>query len=246
VFPLIPAYIGYLGGSVVTEARTVVKGGGVAGATVNVAAARWLAFTHALMFVLGFTFVFTVLIGSMAGALSDLLRANRALLQWAMGIVLIIFGLNSMGILKIPFLDYTKRLDLRPAHNLGYLRSFIIGTAFAIGWTPCIGYWLGILISMALNGEPGQAFVPFLAYSIGLGLPFLVAGVAMGQVSGALKKLSRRSYSFRIGNYTLIDDVNIIALVSGIILVIMGLLIMTNTMAIFASFGLPFDLQPGT
>jgi cytochrome c-type biogenesis protein len=239
VLPLIPAYIGYLGGSVVANAR---RGGAAAAAAApNV---RWIALLHSLMFVLGFTFIFVVVVGSLAGALSELFRTQRQLIQWIMGLMLIVFGLNAMGMVKIPFLDYTRRLDIRPASNLGYVRSFLIGTGFAIGWTPCISYWLGILITLSLNGEPDRAFVPFLAYSIGLGLPFLAAGLAMGQISGWLKKITRKMYSVKIGKWTMIDHVNIVSLISGIFLVIMGLLIVTNSMAFLAQFGPAIDLAP--
>ncbi len=240
VLPLIPAYIGYLGGSVVTDARR----GGAAAATVSTANVRWIALLHSLMFVLGFTFIFVVVVGSLAGAVSELFRANRSLLQWVMGLVLIVFGLNAMGVIKIPFLDYTRRLDIRPASNLGYLRSFLIGIGFAIGWTPCISYWLGILITLALNGEPDKAFVPFLAYSIGLGIPFLVAGLAMGQIAGWLKKVTRKMYTVKVGNWKVVDHVNIVSLVSGVFLVLMGILIVTNSMAFLAQFGPAIDITP--
>lgn len=239
VLPLIPAYVGYLGGSVVTNARRTRAEAAMAPPNI-----RLIAMMHSLMFVLGFTFIFVVVVGSLAGAVSELFRAQRQLIQWVMGLLLIVFGLNAMGILKIPFLDYTRRLDIRPAQNLGYVRSFLIGMGFAIGWTPCISYWLGILITLSLNGEPGQAFVPFLAYSIGLGIPFLLAGLAMGQISGWLKKVTRKMYTFRIGNWTVIDHVNIVSLVSGVFLIIMGLLIVTNSMAFLAQWAPAFDLTP--
>jgi cytochrome c-type biogenesis protein len=242
VFPLVPAYIGYLSGSVVVSARSGATSGGTV--AISTATARWIAITHSLAFVLGFTVIFVVVFGSLAGALSELLRAHRAIIQQIMGIIVIIFGLNTIGIIRLQFLDYTRRLELHPSRNLGYARSFLIGTAFAIGWTPCIGYWLGIIISLAMNGQPDRAFLPFLAYSIGLGIPFLVAGMAMGQISSGLKRLTRRMYSFKLGNWTVIDQVNIVSLVSGIILIVMGLLIATNSMAFLAQFGPTIDLAP--
>jgi cytochrome c-type biogenesis protein len=239
VLPLIPAYIGYLGGSVVTSARR--GGAAAAAAPPNV---RLIAFLHSLAFVLGFTLIFVVVVGSLAGVVSELFKTQRQVIQWVMGIMLIVFGLNAMGMVKIPFLDYTRRLDIRPATNLGYLRSFLIGIGFAIGWSPCIGYWLGIIVTLSLSGRPDQAFMPFLAYSIGLGIPFLLAGLAMGQIAGWLKKITRKMYTVRIGNWTVIDHVNIVSLISGIFLVIMGLLIVTNSMAFLAQFGPAIDLAP--
>ncbi|HEX9987905.1 MAG TPA: cytochrome c biogenesis protein CcdA [Chloroflexia bacterium] len=239
VLPLVPAYIGYMGGSTVMSARAAVAGGNT---TASTAAARWTALSHALIFVLGFTIVFVVIIGGLAGAFSIVLKQNIRILQWIMGVLLIVFGLHMIGAINIPFLNYTRRLELRPASNLGYLRSFLIGMGFGIGWTPCIGPTLGIIFTLAINGQEGQAFLPAIAYSMGLGIPFILTALAMGQISAFLKKLTRRTYSLRIGNFTLIDEVNVVSLISGILLIAMGLLVITNSIAILARFGAPIDI----
>ena len=97
-------------------------------------------------------------------------------------------------------------------------------------------------MSMSYSGQEGQEFPLFLAYSLGLGIPFLIAGLAMGQISAGLKKLTRRMYSLKIGNWTLIDQVNIVSLVSGILVIAMGLLIATHRLTLLNQFTSPFNI----
>ena len=126
--------------------------------------------------------------------------------------------------------------------NLGYFRSFLIGLGFAIGWTPCVGPTLGLMFTLVLKNKQADAFPLFLAYSLGLGIPFLLAGFAMGQVSSALKKLTRRTYSLDLGSWKLVDRVDIVSLVGGLLLVVVGVLVFTNALTIlnqyFPSFGI--------
>jgi cytochrome c-type biogenesis protein len=236
VLPLVPAYIGYLGGSTVVQARTALAGDGTM--TVSTASARWTAVFHALIFVLGFTIIFVVVIGGVAGALSYALNENRRILQEIMGVLMVIFGLQMVGVINIPFLNYERRMadSMRPmpGGELGYLRSLAIGMAFAIGWTPCVGPILAGIFNLSLNGKPIEAFPLFIAYSLGLGIPFLLAALAMGQISTGLKRLTRRGYSLRIGKWTIIDQVNVVSLISGALLVAMGILIFTNSLTILA------------
>jgi cytochrome c-type biogenesis protein len=150
--------------------------------------------------------------------------------------MLVVFGLHMIGLINIPFLNYERRLGdkLRPASNLGYLRSFLIGLGFGLGWTPCIGPTLGLIFTMSLGGQQAEAVVPFLAYSIGLGIPFLLTALAMGRISGGLKRLTRRSYTVKIGGWTAIDRANVVSLVSGGLLVIMGFLIFFDWVTLIA------------
>jgi cytochrome c-type biogenesis protein len=232
VLPLVPAYIGYLGGSALPVARGVSNAGG-GQAMMTQTTARGIVLANALLFVLGFTIVFAM-IGNLAGALSTLLYENKRILQYIAGGMLFIFGLHMVGLIRIQFLDYTRRLDVRPAQNLGYVRSFLIGLGFGVGWTPCIGPTLGLIFTLALNGNTQDAFVPFVAYSLGLGVPFLITALAMGQISGVLKRLTRRSYTLKLGNWTVIDQVNIVSLVSGVLLILMGLLVFFNLVTLLA------------
>lgn len=241
VLPLVPAYIGYLSGSALQTARGVQPAGGGA-AAMSTGSARWVVMAHALLFVLGFSIVFIIVIGSMAGALSIFFRQNIRLIQQVMGVLLVVFGLHMVGAINIPFLNYTRRLELRPDSNLGYLRSFFIGLGFGLGWTPCIGPTLGLILTMSLNGQVGEAFLPAIAYSLGLGIPFMITALAMGQISAGLKRLTRRSFSLRIGKLTLINDVNIISLVSGLLLILMGILIFINALAMLAALAPNFGI----
>ena len=231
VLPLVPAYIGYLSGTAMATARAG-RPAADGTAAMSVATARWIVMAHAFLFVLGFTFVFVVVIGGLAGALSELLRTNKLLVAQVMGLLLVVFGFHMLGVINIPFLNYTRRLgdQVKPQANLGYLRSLLIGVGFGAGWTPCIGPTLGAIFTLALNGQEGQAFPLFLAYSLGLGIPFLLAGLAMGQISTALKKITRRMYSLKLGNWTVIDQVNVVSLVSGLLLIAMGLLVFTGSL----------------
>jgi cytochrome c-type biogenesis protein len=283
VLPLVPAYIGYLGGSVtrtapaprparvpvaasqapVMTAELSVAGAGSAtldrrptpasappssprparGPVMKAASSRWIVLVHAFVFVLGFTLVFAI-IGGLVGSLRDVLLGenpwlgitNRRLLQYIMGVLLTVFGLHMIGLINIPWLNYEKRLGdkLRPSTNLSYIRSFLIGLGFGLGWTPCIGPQLGLIFTMSLGGQQGQAILPFLAYSIGLGIPFMLTALAMGRISSFLKKLTRKSYSVRIGNWKAIDRVNIVSLVSGGLLVFMGILIFFDLVTLLA------------
>ncbi len=276
VLPLVPAYIGYLSGTAArspkmgmrtarTEDRpgtsasamhlTATMGPRASAATattmVRVSSSERLAVMgHAALFVLGFTLVFVIVIGGLAGAFSDLLRYNKSLVQHVMGVLLVVFGLHMIGAINIPFLNYTRRLGdtyRRPmdAHSKGsmsYFRSLLIGIGFGAGWTPCIGPTLGAIFTLALNGKEGEAFPLFLAYSLGLGIPFMLTALAMGQISAGLKKLTRRMYSLKLGRWTVIDQVNIVSLVSGALIIVMGLLVFTNALTIlnrfFPTFGI--------
>jgi cytochrome c-type biogenesis protein len=197
---------------------------------------------HALLFVLGFSFVFVVVIGGLAGALSELLQENRDVIRNVMGVMLIVFGLHMLGVINIPFLNYTRRLEVKPSSNFGYLRSLLIGVGFGAGWTPCIGPTLGLIFTLAVNGDQAAAFPLFLAYSLGMGVPFLLAALAMGQVTAGLKKLTRRMFSLKMGSWTVIDQVNIVSLVSGGLLVIMGILILANMLTWLNQFAPTFGI----
>ncbi len=254
VLPLVPAYIGYMSGSTLAAvggdsvgmsnagAMAVPTGSPATFRATPAIAPRWIVMAHALLFVLGLTVVFVVVIGGLAGTFSYLLKEKKLILQQVMGLLLVIFGLHTIGAINVPFLNYTRRLDMRPSENLGYLRSFLIGAAFGIGWTPCVGPTLGAIFTLALNGDEGQAFLPALAYSLGLGIPFLLTALAIGRVSSGLKKLTRRSYSLRVGNRTLIREVNVVSLVSGLLLMIMGLLVFTNSLTILTTIAPNFGL----
>ncbi|MDO8672745.1 MAG: cytochrome c biogenesis protein CcdA [Dehalococcoidia bacterium] len=199
VLPLVPAYVGYLTGS---TASKIDKQN------------RPATFMHALSFVLGFSAVFVAL-GASVGLIGSLFYDYLPTLRQIGGLILIVFGLNMAGVLKIPFLYYDKHFSFEPDRRWGYLASFLVGTIFAVGWTPCVGYILSAILFMASTTQTvGQGAYLLFIYSLGLGLPFLAAGIALGEIKPYLRLINRH--------------MQIISIVSGVFLILMGIAIIGN------------------
>ena len=210
VLALVPAYISYLGGHSVSADGTVVEN-------------RWITFSHGLAFVFGFSLVF-VLLGAAASALGVLLYDVRTWLARIGGIVVIIFGLHTMGVISIPFFDYDTRREVQPNPTLGYLSSALMGIFFSAGWAPCVGPVLGAVLTLALNSaRVTEGIVLLTAYSIGLAIPFLLAALGIGRVAELMRNHSQ--------------TVKVLSVVTGVILVIVGVLLMTGTLERIAQFG---------
>jgi cytochrome c-type biogenesis protein len=210
VLALVPAYIGYLGGHTVSPGGKVVEN-------------RWVTFSHGVAFVLGFSIVF-VLLGAAASALGALLYDVRTWLARIGGVVVIIFGLHTMGVISIPFLDYDTRREMQPNPTLGYLSSALMGVFFSAGWAPCVGPVLGAVLTMALNSARiTEGVVLLSAYSVGLAIPFLLAALGIGRVGELM-----RSYA---------KAVRVLSIITGVILVIVGVMLMTGTLERLAQFG---------
>jgi len=208
VLPLIPGFIGYLGSASVRAEGQVPW---------------WRTFLHALAFVLGFTAVFVVL-GASAGSLGALLYDYLPWIQRIGGVLLILMGLHTIGLLKIPFLFQEKRVHFVGRPELGYLSSFLLGIFFSAGWTPCVGPILASILLLA-SQEQTAARGAFLlaAYSLGLGIPFLAVGAAFGPLSGWLRRLNRH--------------LNLVSIISGLFLIVVGLLILTDSLRLLAAYG---------
>jgi cytochrome c-type biogenesis protein len=207
VLPLIPVYLGYLTGS------TIVG---------DEAPRRGYVFTHALMFVGGFTLIF-VLFGALAGLLGSALGTFADYMVWIGGILLIIFGLHVMGVITIPFFNMQKKLEYGYGQTPSYARSGLVGMAFAAGWTPCIGPILGAILTMALQGQNvGVSMFYLLVYSLGLAVPFLVTAWMLTAATSQLKKLNRY--------------MGLIERVSGAFILIIGVLLVTGKLAEFNSY----------
>jgi cytochrome c-type biogenesis protein len=178
VLPLVPIYLAQLVGESVYQ--STYEGSSLT--------ARLTTFFHAALFVLGFTCAFVAL-GATASALGSFLRANQLLLREVGGLLLIVFGLHLTGLLKLPWLYRQKRFTFRPSRSHP-AASFLVGLVFAIGWTPCVGLILGSILGLAANAATLRAGVLLLlSYSLGLGLPFLLLGLGLSQVSQLLKLL---------------------------------------------------------
>ena len=176
VLPLVPAYVGYLGGRSAFENDE---------AGLN----RWSVFTHGLAFVIGFSVVF-ILLGIATSALGGILIGARVWLEKIGGIVVVIFGLHMTGIWRIPFLQYDTRKHSQPDRSRGYISSFLMGVFFSAGWSPCVGPVLGAILTLSLSGGSVLNWGDFIAaYSAGLSIPFLIAALGVGWVTAALKEI---------------------------------------------------------
>ena len=172
VLPLVPPYLCYMAGVTVDDFRA-------SGAQAAGTGARVALFAASIAFVLGFTTVFVAL-GAGASTVGRFLRAWQEPLAIAAGIVIIVMGLNFLGILRIPLLSREARFQAqgKPASTVA---AYVMGLAFAFGWTPCIGPVLGPILTLAGGRDTvGEGALLLFAYSIGLGIPFLAAAVFSG------------------------------------------------------------------
>lgn len=170
VLPLVPPYLAYLGG---TSLERMTAGDD----TANADAARRTVLA-ALCFVAGFTTVF-VMLGATASVLGTLIQTYKGALSTVAGLIIILFGFHFLGLLRIPFLyqQFSIATDMRGASFAG---AYLIGLAFAFGWTPCVGPVLATVLTLAANENSLKAGVTLLLlYSLGLGIPFVLAAVAV-------------------------------------------------------------------
>jgi cytochrome c-type biogenesis protein len=194
-------------------------------ADVAPAASRLQVFLTSLAFVIGFSLVFVAL-GASATAIGKFLFARLPLFSKVAGVVLVIFGLHTMGVFRIAFLESEKRVhsQRKPAGPLG---AMLVGVAFAFGWTPCIGPILGGILAIAGSKNSVTEGVTLLAvYSLGLGIPFLITSLAINQFFGAAKKIRRYYHA--------------IELASGALLIVIGVLIMTGQLTIITRYLQPY------
>ncbi len=170
ILPLFPSYITYITGRSLED----IKSSGRASDITKLTA------INSLFFILGFSIIF-VLMGIALSYFGSFLGIKRIWLERAGGVLIILFGLDIMGVLKTRFLSRTKGVSLK-RKNFGYLGSLLVGMAFAFGWTPCVGPILSSILIYASTLESlPKATTLLLAYSMGLGLPFLIAGLAINQ-----------------------------------------------------------------
>ncbi|MEQ9246439.1 MAG: cytochrome c biogenesis CcdA family protein [Nitratireductor sp.] len=176
VLPLVPPYLCYMAGVSVEQFQG--EGADGTGASSG-GSTRFALFAASVSFVLGFTTVF-VLLGAGASTIGAVLRAWQQELAILAGIVIIIMGLNFLGVVRIPFLSREARFQAgaKPATRLG---AYVMGLAFAFGWTPCIGPVLGPILTLAGGRETvGDGALLLAVYSLGLGVPFLLAALFSG------------------------------------------------------------------
>ena len=181
---------------------------------------RRKTFQNALGFVLGFTLVFITL-GAFASGIGRFVQQHNTAFNLITGGIVVLFGLNFMGVLRIPFLNKTKKADVE-IKQTGFFSSVLFGIVFSIGWTPCVGVFLGSALMMASQSNTmGQGIGMLIAYSIGLGIPFLVSALLLDRLKGTFQIIKK--------HYTVIN------MISGLFLVVVGILMMTGTMGYLLS-----------
>lgn len=228
VLPLVPAYLSYLSGYTLGQPDEQVRGTRTRGTRSG--GARWHVVLHAVAFVLGFSLIF-VLLGSAVGALGRLVRGDW--LRYLGSLVMILFGLTLMGLLHIPLFEQQARVTVKRRVDWGYASSLLAGIAFGAGWTPCVGPALSsILVLSADQGTVAQGVILLIAYSAGIGVPFILAAFVIERLRGLI---------MRIGPYQAT-----IQKVVGAIILIVGILLFTDNLATIGQWmenaGLGWDL----
>lgn len=208
VLPLIPGFLAYLSGT--TLGDTLSK------------KARIKLFLNSVFFVLGFSVIFSLLGVLLQTLLQNVAYTAQKYLSRVAGIIIILFGLYVLGLVKIPFLEREHKLKVKSS-NKSYLTSFIFGSAFAVGWTPCVGFVLGAIFALAIS-QPATSFFYLFSYTVGLGIPFLLVGIFSGQALHIITKYKNFLKYFNI--------------VMGIFLIILGILVFTQSLSQIASLGL--------
>lgn len=191
LLPMLPIYISYFAGGKEKNTARIVK--------------------NALGYILGFTVIF-VLMGALAGTFGRLLNEYRAIVDAVTGLIVIFFGLSFLGVLKVNIFKGMKRTE---THDLGFFSSVVFGVVFSIGWTPCVGAFLGSALMLAANrGSAFEGIIMLLLYSLGLGIPFFISALLIDRLKGA--------FAFIKKHYGIINTV------CGLLLILVGVLMATG------------------
>jgi len=209
VLPLVPGYISLISGASIEELQTKDR--------------KLLStvLLHSLMFILGFTVVFVAL-GAAASGVGQLAREYKKPLTWIAGIVVIVFGLHLTGIFKIKALYADKRLHSVKGGG-SPIGAFLVGFAFAFGWTPCLGPYLSVILGFAGNSETvTKGIILLWIYSLGLAVPFLLTSLAIDRFMVFYGRFRRYLQIWEVG--------------SGVVLILIGVLILTRRFAVLSSY----------
>ena len=191
LLPMLPIYISYFAGGSNSSSKKVIK--------------------NALGFILGFTLVF-VMMGALAGTFGRLLQEYSLWVNIVTGLIVIFFGLNFLGAFKM---NIFKGSNMAKVQDLGFFSSLIFGLVFSIGWTPCVGAFLGSALMLAASrGSVMQGTVMLLLYSLGLGIPFFISAILIDKLKTA--------FNFIKSHYRIIN------IFSGVLLIIVGMLMATG------------------
>ena len=208
VFPLVPAYIAQLTGTNISNNQ--------------VQADNKLIFSRSIGFIIGFTSIFLVL-GASSSLIGSLFIQNRALLEKLGGIIIIIFGLQLMGVFNINFLLREKKLTTPTKKSTSFGRSILFGLVFAAGWSPCIGLVLGSILTLAAQtSNTLEAMSLLLMFSLGMAVPFLLIAMLYSKSIDKIRNISRL--------------LPIIQKTSGVIMIILGALLFSGLFAKMAAY----------
>ena len=191
LLPMIPLYISYFAGGKERNTKKTIK--------------------NALGFIFGFTIIF-VLMGALAGTFGQLLNEYKRVVDVVTGLIVIFFGLNFLGVFKLNLFRGSKKAK---TENLGFFSSMVFGIVFSIGWTPCVGAFLGSALMMAASqAQATEGIIMLLLYSLGLGIPFFISAILIDKLRGA--------FTFIKKHYKVINTV------CGSLLVLVGVLMATG------------------
>jgi len=218
ILPMIPAFLAYISGTTLVEMRTKQES--------NLQVNKINILLNTVFFVLGFSVVFSILGVLINSVLSDRIAGFSDGLNFVAGIIIISFGLFLLFSTKINSLNIEKKIVIKD-FKASYPMSFIFGLAFAIGWTPCVGPILGTILTLAVT-TPSMSFSLLLAYSFGLGIPFILMGVFFSRSTKIIHSMSRHLKYYNI--------------VLGGLIIILGVLVFTNQLAYIANFPLLNEL----
>ncbi|QSX05730.1 sulfite exporter TauE/SafE family protein [Sedimentibacter sp. zth1] len=200
LLPMLPIYISYFAGgnSEIHKTKTL---------------------KNALGFVLGFTIIFTIM-GAFAGSIGSFLKQYQTTVDIVSGIIVILFGLNFLGVIKLSLFKGSR--NTKNINELGFFSSILFGMVFSIGWTPCVGAFLGSALMLASQqGSIIRGIGLLLSYSFGLGIPFIVSAVLIDKL--------KSTFNFIKKNYKIIN------IISGSLLILVGIMMMTGSMGYLLS-----------
>ncbi|MCD6269788.1 MAG: cytochrome c biogenesis protein CcdA [Deltaproteobacteria bacterium] len=210
VLPLIPSYLTYITGISFDEL--------VDNRSQSV---RRRTLFHSLFFILGFTLVFVAL-GASATYVGAFFQENQVLIRRVGGVIVILLGIHITGVIKLNFLEREKRFEFTDK-PIGYFGSVLVGIAFAAGWTPCIGPILASILLYASTSENvGSGIILLIAYSMGLGVPFLISALAFNSFLTYFSKFNRY--------------LRIVSIISGIFLIVIGFLLVFDYLSILSQY----------
>jgi len=214
ILPMIPAFLAYISGTTLTE----ISNGQKADSKIN----KINIIANTIFFVLGFSIIFSTLGVLINSILSENINQLTNSLNWIAGIIIVIFGIFMIASTKINSLNKEKKFQIKNFKS-SYPMSFVFGLAFAIGWTPCVGPILGTILTLAAT-TPSISFTLLLAYSIGLGIPFILIGIFFSKSVRIISSMTKylKYYNVVLGGF----------------IILLGILIFTNQLAYIANFPL--------